>query len=330
MGLACLRFDFAGRGASEGRLEDLCFSAQVDDLEAAVELLASLGTERLGLFGSSMGGAVALLTAARDERVVAIATLAAIGHAAAAVERNPTAIAAFESKGYLETVEGRLSRKLWDDAREHDILSAVRVLHAPLLVIHGENDDVVPVSDAHDIAATARNASLEIISGRRPPLRRARAVPAGDARRGAVLRGEAGLARRASRARPFPPVPQPGRAPTLAIVRRGTPGAPPRPRGYPPTSRQLSRSPLTPPGCLLPPAPPRSRTPVHSPPSRAPARARRLVPPGRPRAVRPRSAGRAAGPRARRTSGPSSRAYARLRLLAPVRRPAARVSRAWA
>ena len=164
-GIACLRFDFAGRGASEGRLEDLSFSAQVDDLEAAVELLVARGAERLGLFGSSMGGAVALLTAARDERVVAIATLAAIGHAAAAIERNPTAMAAFQERGYLDTVEGRLSRKLWDDACEHDILAAVRVLHAPLLVIHGENDDVVPVSDAHDIAATARNASLEIVSG---------------------------------------------------------------------------------------------------------------------------------------------------------------------
>lgn len=164
-GLPCLRFDFAGRGASEGRLEDLCFSAQVDDLEAAIDLLAARGVERLGLFGSSMGGAVALLAAARDERVVAIATLAAIGHAAAAIERNPTAVAAFESQGYVDTPAGRLGRKLWDDAREHDILSAVRVLHAPLLVIHGENDDVVPVSDAHDIAATARNASLEIVSG---------------------------------------------------------------------------------------------------------------------------------------------------------------------
>ncbi len=82
-GLACLRFDFAGRGASEGRLEDLCFSGQVDDLEAAIDLLAARGVQRLGLFGSSMGGAVALLAAARDERVVAIATLAgarAIGH----------------------------------------------------------------------------------------------------------------------------------------------------------------------------------------------------------------------------------------------------------
>lgn len=164
-GLPCLRFDFAGRGASEGRLEDLCFSGQVDDLEAAIELLAARGVRRVGLFGSSMGGAVALLAASRDERVVAIATLAAIGHAAAAIERNPTAMAAFESKGYLETVEGRIGRKLWDDAREHDVISAVRVLHAPLLVIHGEDDDIVPVSDAHDIAATARNASLEIVSG---------------------------------------------------------------------------------------------------------------------------------------------------------------------
>jgi len=50
--------------------------------------------ERFGVFGSSMGGAVALLAAARDGRVCAVATLAAVAHPALIVERyqsRPTA-----------------------------------------------------------------------------------------------------------------------------------------------------------------------------------------------------------------------------------------------
>ncbi len=164
-GVPVLRFDFAGRGQSEGSLYDLSYSSQVADLEAAIEYLAGRGVERVGLFGSSLGGAVALLAAARDERVVAVATLAAIAHAAEIFERVPDVVAAFETKGYYETVEGRIGRQLLDDAREHNILASVRVLHAPLLVVHGEDDEVVPVSDAHDIAATARNASLELVAG---------------------------------------------------------------------------------------------------------------------------------------------------------------------
>ena len=164
-GVACLRFDFAGHGESQGSLFDLSLSGRIADLQAAIEYLVKRGIKRFGLFGSSLGGAVALLTAARDERVVAIATLAAVGHPAQLIERNAAAMHGFETQGYVETEDGRIGRNFLDDAREHNLIAAVRVLHAPLLVIHGEEDDVVPSSDGHDIATTARNASLEMIAG---------------------------------------------------------------------------------------------------------------------------------------------------------------------
>ena len=164
-GIACLRFDFAGRGASEGRLYDMTYAHETEDLEAALQFLAAVGVERFGLFGSSMGGAVALLVAARDERVRAVATLAAVGHPALIVERYPHESESFERRGYIETVEGRIGRELFDDARNHDVIAAVGVVRAALLVLHGEADEVVPVADAHDIAVAARNVTLAIVPG---------------------------------------------------------------------------------------------------------------------------------------------------------------------
>ncbi|MBI3179808.1 MAG: alpha/beta fold hydrolase [Deltaproteobacteria bacterium] len=164
-GLACMRFDFAGRGESDGRLFDLSYSHQVEDLQAAISMLASRGVERFGLFGSSMGGAVALLAAARDERIVAVATLAAVGHPAAIAERHPREADAWQRIGHIDTEAGHIGRGLLDDALQHDVLAAVGVLRAPVLVLHGEGDDVVPVSDGHDIAASARQACLEIVPG---------------------------------------------------------------------------------------------------------------------------------------------------------------------
>src|SRR5688572_13155365 len=61
-----LRFDFAGRGESDGSLYDLTFSNEVEDLAAAIDAFAARGVTRFAVFGSSMGGAVALLAAARD------------------------------------------------------------------------------------------------------------------------------------------------------------------------------------------------------------------------------------------------------------------------
>jgi pimeloyl-ACP methyl ester carboxylesterase len=165
LGLPMLRFDFAGRGESEGELYDMTYTNEMHDLDAAVEFLAGLGAERVGVFGSSMGGAVALLAGARDERIAAIATLAAVGHTDAVTERHPHECRAWQERGYIELVEGRIGRTFLDDSLAHDVLSAVRILHAPLLVIHGEQDDIVPCSDAHDIAATARNATLDLVVG---------------------------------------------------------------------------------------------------------------------------------------------------------------------
>jgi pimeloyl-ACP methyl ester carboxylesterase len=121
--------------------------------------------QRFGIFGSSMGGAVALMAAARDERVVALATLAAVAHPEAVEERYAAAVASWRQRGWFETEAGRIGAGFVEDAVQHNLLAAVRVLHAPLLVLHGDRDEVVPCSDAHDIAAAARNVSLEIVMG---------------------------------------------------------------------------------------------------------------------------------------------------------------------
>ena len=162
-GIPALRFDFAGRGRSDGRLFDISYSNEMEDLYAVIDGLSARGVERFGLFGSSMGGAVALLVAAREERAVAIATLAAVAHPQLVAERHD--VEGWRERGYIETAEGRVGRGFYDDALTHEVCAAVRVLRAPVLVLHGDRDEVVPPSDAHDIATCARNASLEMVLG---------------------------------------------------------------------------------------------------------------------------------------------------------------------
>jgi uncharacterized protein len=161
-----LRFDFSGCGESEGELFDLSYSSEMDDLHAAVDHLVSLGAVTLGVFGSSMGGSIALLTAARNARIKAVATLAAVGHPEEIEQRFPQACSQWQQRGYVDIEgEGRIGKGFLDDALKHDVISAVGVLAAPLLVIHGSEDKVVPPVDAHDIASAARHVSLEMVEG---------------------------------------------------------------------------------------------------------------------------------------------------------------------
>ena len=70
-----LLVDFRSFGASEGRATTLGFRERAD-LRAAVDVLARRGHTRIGVFGYSLGGAVALLGAAEDPRIRAVAAWA--------------------------------------------------------------------------------------------------------------------------------------------------------------------------------------------------------------------------------------------------------------
>ena len=76
-GIAALRISFSGNGASEGRFEDSNISKEVEDLGAVLDALPG---RALAYAGHSMGGAVGVLRAARDPRIRALVSLAAIVH----------------------------------------------------------------------------------------------------------------------------------------------------------------------------------------------------------------------------------------------------------
>lgn len=59
-------------GRSQGRVTTLGFRER-DDLSRAIDLLASRGFARVGVFGFSLGGAIAIGAAADDPRVAAVA-----------------------------------------------------------------------------------------------------------------------------------------------------------------------------------------------------------------------------------------------------------------
>lgn len=76
VGFAALLFDFTGHGESDGTPDDSTQPQQVDDLRAALDALEGfdeVDRGRLGVVGASSGAAVALLQAARDPRIRALA-----------------------------------------------------------------------------------------------------------------------------------------------------------------------------------------------------------------------------------------------------------------
>lgn len=162
-GMPSLRFDFAGRGESDGSLLDLNITGQIQDLKAALDELERRGVRKIGVFGSSLGGAVALLTAATDCRISAIATLGAVGHPCRIEEMWPDAGSEWRRTGQLQTDAGPIGEGFLLDARQHDTETAAAEVTVPAMVVHGERDEVVPLTDARDIHSALQHAELRII-----------------------------------------------------------------------------------------------------------------------------------------------------------------------
>jgi uncharacterized protein len=166
-----LRFDFSGNGQSEGEFSKSTYSKQIAEMEEAAGVILEKGVRRLGLSGHSMGAVIAVLTAPRIEAVKAVCTLAGrlTGlNAAYFFSRNQ--IKELEDTGKVAfTSRGRslqLSTEFFADSKQYDLPETVKSLKTPLLVVHGDADEIIPVKAAY-LAKTLNpeHTELSVISG---------------------------------------------------------------------------------------------------------------------------------------------------------------------
>ena len=117
-GILALRFDFSYVGESSGKFADITYSGEVEDLQAAYELdSAKSQPGKTAIFGSSMGGTVALLFAAEEPQVAAVVTLAAPLHPENFPNRmlTPNRLQHWRERGYTSYNGQRLNVSLLDD-----------------------------------------------------------------------------------------------------------------------------------------------------------------------------------------------------------------------
>ena len=160
-GIAVLRFDFTGLGASEGEFANTTFSSNVDDLVAAADHLRQTLAAPAILIGHSLGGAAVLAAAHRIAEAKAVVTIAAPFDPAHVIGLFGDKVAELGDKGEVEvTLAGRpfrIRRTLLDDIANQNLTPLVAGLHKALLVFHSPTDDTVGIDNASHIFTTAKH-----------------------------------------------------------------------------------------------------------------------------------------------------------------------------
>ena len=165
-GWTVLSFDFRGAGRSDG---DFSLAGWLADIPAAVDEMVRTGeVDGVWLAGFSTGGALALCAAGEDERVQGVATFAAPADFdgwAADPRRfldHSRAVGVVRDKQFPPDFDA-WAREL-RETRPINLIG--KVPPRPVLLVHGAEDEVVPVTDARALADAADGmVELRIVSG---------------------------------------------------------------------------------------------------------------------------------------------------------------------
>lgn len=165
-GIAVVLFDAASHGESSAE----AFSSLprfAEDLAAVLDALRempAIDAKRVGLLGHSVGAAAVLLHTARQGGVRAVVSLSAFAHPLEVMERwlrERHIPRRWIGEAILEHVQEVIGERFDRIAPAHQ-LSAIE---CPVLLVHGEHDLTVPLSDANRLQALLRRGELLVVEG---------------------------------------------------------------------------------------------------------------------------------------------------------------------
>jgi dipeptidyl aminopeptidase/acylaminoacyl peptidase len=166
-GFVAMTFNFRGCGPSQGNIDMVGWT---HDLTAAIDfldLLPEVDSRKICLLGSSGGAAVSVCVAATDRRVAAVALLACpaefdflhAGFTPESIIGQFRSIGIIKDEGFPQSVDDWL-----DGFRKSAPIKYVdKIAPRPLLIIHGDVDETVPVEHAEKLYARAGNPKEKVI-----------------------------------------------------------------------------------------------------------------------------------------------------------------------
>lgn len=169
-GIAACTFDFCGGSAgsnSSGSTKKMSVLTEKEDLKAVIEFLkarSEINEKCLFLLGASQGGFVSLLTAAelKEEIRALVLYFPALCIPDDWRKEYPEFNLIPESREHWGM---ELGRCYFETAVQLDAYKPLREIKQKILLFHGDQDEIVPISYAEKAAQTGAEVKLEVLPG---------------------------------------------------------------------------------------------------------------------------------------------------------------------
>ena len=164
-GIAAITFCFRGTGTSEGNFDIIGWSRDLSGVIDYIWLQPDLDCSRIALLGFSAGGAVAICVGAQEKSVAAVAACASPADFDSLIKKPEESIEYFRKIGIIRDKNFPEFDGDWaDNFKIVDPMYYVpEISPRPLLLVHGNQDDVVNVEHARRLYDKAKEPKKLVI-----------------------------------------------------------------------------------------------------------------------------------------------------------------------
>jgi len=164
-GFNTVQFDFSGHGESEGNLKDCTISKQLTEIDTVINSLSKynfLNLNKIILLGNSFSVLTAIAFACKSPLISSLVLISGRANYIRwidTLEKN-------DERYYLDEYN-YVEQSFIEDYKKYNPLNIIKKLEIPILIIHGEKDELIPVEEANLLfqSINSKNKYLKIING---------------------------------------------------------------------------------------------------------------------------------------------------------------------
>ncbi len=168
-GIIVFRFDFSGRGQSEGDYFETSLTKQKEELKLMLEIIQSdksVDPKKIGILAQSFGTCSTIALAPEVNTIILMGSLAHPSELLA----QPAKWEKFDPDGISRKTKSsgeviNIGSQFWSDVKNYNLTKSISKISCPILFIHGSEDKSVPTSEMETLFKNAQNPKKIILEG---------------------------------------------------------------------------------------------------------------------------------------------------------------------